>query len=171
MIEGWGIAVDAVVADFIAGAAERLTVEGSRDADVVLVEGQGSINHPGYSGVTLGLMHGSCPDAMILCHQSSRQFIGDYREAAWLRIPPLTEYVRLYESIGATVHPTRVIGISLNTYDLSDLEARRACDRAEQETGLPATDPVRFDSGPLVNAIAQERERYLQTRKARQATP
>ena len=71
MIEGWGIAVDAVVADFIAGAAERLVLEGAKDADVVLVEGQGSINHPGYSGVTLGLMHGSCPDALILCHQST----------------------------------------------------------------------------------------------------
>jgi uncharacterized NAD-dependent epimerase/dehydratase family protein len=68
------------------------------------------------------------------------------------------------------VHPTRVIGISLNTYDLSDVEARRACDRAEQETGLPATDPVRFDSAPLVNAIADERERYLGTRQTRQAT-
>ena len=55
----------------------------------MLVEGQGSINHPGYSAVTLGLMHGSCPDAMILCHQSTREYIGDYREAAWLRIPPL----------------------------------------------------------------------------------
>jgi uncharacterized NAD-dependent epimerase/dehydratase family protein len=166
MIEGWGIAVDAVVADFIAGAAEWLTVEGSKNADVVLVEGQGSINHPGYSGVTLGLLHGSCPDALILCHQSSRQYIGDYREAAWLQIPPLTEYVRLYESTGAAVHPTRVIGISLNTYDMSDVEARRACDQAQRETGLPSTDPVRFDPGPLVNAIAEERERYLRKRKA-----
>jgi uncharacterized NAD-dependent epimerase/dehydratase family protein len=167
MIEGWGIAVDAVVADFVAGAAEWLTVEGSRNADVVLVEGQGSINHPGYSGVTVGLMHGSCPDAMILCHQTSRQYIGDYREAAWLRIPPLSHYVTLYESVGAAVHPTRVIGISLNTFDLSDVEARRACERAQQETGLPATDPVRFDAAPLVNAIADERTRYLRTRKAR----
>jgi uncharacterized NAD-dependent epimerase/dehydratase family protein len=166
MIEGWGIAVDAVVADFIAGAAEWLTLEGSGNADVVMVEGQGSINHPGYSGVTLGLLHGSCPDALILCHQSTRQYIGDYREAAWLRIPPLTEYVRLYESIAAAVHPTRVIGISLNTYDLSDVEARRACDQAQRETGLPTTDPVRFDPGPLVSAIADARSRYLQKRKA-----
>jgi uncharacterized NAD-dependent epimerase/dehydratase family protein len=166
MIEGWGIAVDAVVADFIAGAAEWLTLEGSKDADVVLVEGQGSINHPGYSGVTLGLLHGSCPDALILCHQSSRQYIGDYREAAWLRIPPLSEYVRLYESVAAAVHPTRVIGISLNTYDMSDVEARRACEQAQRETGLPATDPVRFDPGPLVNAIADERSRYMGRRKA-----
>jgi uncharacterized NAD-dependent epimerase/dehydratase family protein len=166
MIEGWGIAVDAVVADFIAGAAERLVLEGSKNADVVLVEGQGSINHPGYSGVTLGLLHGSCPDALILCHQSSRQFIGDYREAAWLRIPPLTKYIRLYESIASSVHPTRVIGISLNTYDLSDVEAKRACDQAERDTGLPATDPVRFDPTPLVNAVADERNRYLQARRA-----
>ena len=166
MIEGWGIAVDAVVADFIAGAAEWLTVEGAKNADVVLVEGQGSINHPGYSGVTLGLLHGSCPDALILCHQATRQYIGDYREAAWLRIPPLGEYVRLYETIGAAVHPTRVIGVSLNTYDLSDVEARRACDQAQRETGLPATDPVRFDPAPLVNAIADERERYVVRRQA-----
>src|SRR6185369_717058 len=143
MIEGWGIAVDAVVADFIAGAAERLVLEGAKDADVVLVEGQGSINHPGYSGVTLGLLHGSCPDALILCHQCTREYIGDYREAAWLRIPPLTEYIRLYETIGSAVHPTKVIGISLNTYDMSDGDARRACETAARDTGLPATDPVR----------------------------
>ena len=105
MIEGWGIAVDAVVADFIAGAAERLVLQGAKDADVVLVEGQGSINHPGYSAVTLGLLHGSCPDGMILCHQTTRQYIGDYRPAAWLRIPPLSEYIRLYETIGSAVHP------------------------------------------------------------------
>ena len=71
MIEGWGIAVDAVIADFVAGAAERLVLQGSEGADVVLVEGQGSINHPGYSAVTLGLLHGSCPDGLILCHQST----------------------------------------------------------------------------------------------------
>jgi uncharacterized NAD-dependent epimerase/dehydratase family protein len=157
MIEGWGIAVDAVVADFIAGAAERLVLEGSRDAEVVLVEGQGSINHPGYSGVTLGLLHGSCPDALILCHQSSREYIGDYRQAAWLRIPPLSEYIRLYESMGSAVHPTKVIAISLNTYDLTDAEARKACEEATRETGLPATDPVRFDPTPLIDAVAATR--------------
>jgi uncharacterized NAD-dependent epimerase/dehydratase family protein len=157
MIEGWGIAVDAVVADFIAGAAERLVLQGSRDADIVLVEGQGSINHPGYSGVTLGLLHGSCPDALILCHQSSREYIGDYRQAAWLRIPPLSEYVRLYETMGSTVHPTKVIAISLNTYDLTDAQARKACEAAARDTGLPATDPVRFDSAPLIEAVAAAR--------------
>jgi uncharacterized NAD-dependent epimerase/dehydratase family protein len=164
MIEGWGIAVDAVVSDFVAGAAERLVLEGAKDADIVLVEGQGSINHPGYSAVTLGLLHGSCPDAMILCHQSTREYLGDYREAAWLRIPPLSEYVRLYETIGSAVHPTKVIGISLNTYDMTDDAARRACDAASRETGLPATDPVRFDPKLLVDAIRQGRQRYLASR-------
>ena len=165
MIEGWGIAVDAVVADFIAGAAERLVLQASHDADVILVEGQGSINHPGYSAVTLGLLHGSCPDGMILCHQSTRQYIGDYREAAWLRIPPLPEYVRWYETIGSTVHPTRVIGISLNTYDMKEDAARRACEEASQATGLPATDPVRFGPAPLLEAVRQGRESYLASRK------
>jgi uncharacterized NAD-dependent epimerase/dehydratase family protein len=72
----------------------------------------------------------------------------------------------MYESMAAAVHPTRVVGISLNTYDLSDLEARRACERAEKETGLPATDPVRFDPAPLVNAVAEERARYLKEHRA-----
>ena len=169
MIEGWGIAVDAVVSDFVAGAAERLVLQGAEDADVVLVEGQGSINHPGYSAVTLGLLHGSCPDALILCHQSSREYIGDYREAAWLRIPPLTEYVRLYESIASAVHPTRVIGISLNTYDMTDEAARRACEAATRETGLPATDPVRFDPKPLLDAVQRGRQAYLTSRRGLEA--
>ncbi len=161
MLEGWGIAVDAVIADFIAGAAERITLEGAVDADVVLVEGQGSINHPGYSGVTLGLLHGSCPDGLLLCHQASREYIGDYREEAWLRIPPLADYVRIYEAIGSMVHPTRVLGICLNTVDLSEAEARRACEAAARETGLAATDPVRFDPSPLVDAVLRGREAKL----------
>lgn len=158
MIEGWGTAVDAVVADFIAGAAEQLVLRGAEDADVVLVEGQGSINHPGYSGVTLGLLHGACPDAMILCHQPTREYLGDYREASWVRIPPLSEYVRLYETVGSVLHPTRVIGIALNTFDLDDAMAREACAAATRDTGLPATDPVRFDPTALVDAIIAARD-------------
>jgi uncharacterized NAD-dependent epimerase/dehydratase family protein len=167
MLEGWGIAVDAVVADFIAGAAERITLEGAADADVVLVEGQGSINHPGYSGVTLGLLHGCCPDGLILCHQASRRYIGDYREEAWLRIPPLSEYVRVYETVGSMVHPTRVLGVCLNTYDLPEADARRACAEASRDTGLPATDPVRFDPDPLIEAVLQARAAKLARRAGR----
>ncbi|HLG06120.1 MAG TPA: DUF1611 domain-containing protein [Gemmatimonadales bacterium] len=166
-IEGWGTAVDAVVADFIAGAAEELVLKAAPDSDVLLVEGQGSINHPGYSGVTLGLLHGSCPDALVLCHQASREFIGEYRGSPWLRVPPLPDYVSMYELIGSAVHPTRVIGISMNTYDLTDAEARDACDRAAAATGLACTDPVRFDPAPLVTAI----ERAFEVKRGRRVSP
>jgi uncharacterized NAD-dependent epimerase/dehydratase family protein len=156
-IEGWGIAVDAVVADFIAGAAETLVLEAAKDADIVLVEGQGSLIHPGYSGVTLGLLHGSCPDALILCHQASRDYIGDYHgREPWVKIPPLRELVEIYERAAAPVHPTKVIGICLNTFDLTEARARDAVRQAQDETGLPATDPVRFGSGPLADAIIRE---------------
>ncbi|HEY7682574.1 MAG TPA: DUF1611 domain-containing protein [Gemmatimonadales bacterium] len=167
LIEGWGIAIDAVVADFIAGAAECLVLEGSREADIVLVEGQGSLNHPGYSGVTCGLLHGACPDGLILCHQATREFIGDYREASWLRIPPLADYISLYETVASFVHPTRTIAISLNTYDLGEAEARAACVAAGRETGLPCTDPVRFDPAPIVEAVVRAREEYLVARASR----
>jgi uncharacterized NAD-dependent epimerase/dehydratase family protein len=155
-IEGWGIAVDAVVADFIAGAAEQLVLQGAPGNDIVLVEGQGSLIHPGYSGVTLGLLHGSCPDALILCHQATRDYIGDYHgREPWVPIPPYRELIEIYERAAAPVHPTKVIGICLNTYDLDDAAAKMAIARAHAETGLPATDPVRFDSGPLVDAIVK----------------
>ncbi|OLC47095.1 MAG: hypothetical protein AUH68_01660 [Gemmatimonadetes bacterium 13_1_40CM_4_69_5] len=153
-IEGWGIAVDAVVADFIAGAAERLVLQGAEDHDIVLVEGQGSLIHPGYSGVTLGLLHGSCPDALILCHQATREYIGDYHgREPWVKIPPYRELIDIYERAMAPVRPTRTIGVCLNTYDMSDRDARGAIARAAEETGLPATDPVRYDPEPLVAAV------------------
>jgi uncharacterized NAD-dependent epimerase/dehydratase family protein len=151
LVEGWGIAVDAVVADFIAGAAEHLVLEAARDAELVLVEGQGSIIHPGYSGVTYGLMHGSLPHAMVMCTQPSRTTI---RNNPWLPIPPLAELVRLHETVVAPLRPAPVIAIALNTFDLSDEEARAAIARATEETGLPATDPVRYDPAPIVEAIA-----------------
>ena len=153
-IEGWGIAVDAVVADFIAGAAEQITIQGAKDHDIVLVEGQGSLIHPGYSGVTLGLLHGSCPDALILCHQVTRTHIGDYHgREPWVPIPSYNELIEIYESAAEPVHPTQVIGICLNTYDMEEAAAREACERAAEETGLPATDPVRFESDALVEAV------------------
>ena len=156
-IEGWGIAVDAVVADFVAGAAERLVLQGAEDADILLVEGQGSLIHPGYSGVTLGLLHGTCPDALVLCHQVTRDHIGDYHgREPWVLIPPLSEMIEIYESAAAPIRPTRVIGIALNTFDLDDDLARAAVRRATQETGLPATDPVRFGVEPLAEAILRE---------------
>lgn len=152
LVEGRGIAVDAVIADFISGAAERLTIEAAKDADIVLVEGQGSLLHPAYSGVTLGLIHGSLPHAMVLCAQPSRETI---HRNPWVRIPPLHDMIRLHEMVTEHLRPSPVIAVALNTFDLSDHEAREAVVRIAGETGLPTTDPVRFDPAPLAEAISQ----------------
>jgi uncharacterized NAD-dependent epimerase/dehydratase family protein len=160
LIEGWGTAVDAVVADFIAGAAEKLVLDAARGADIVLVEGQGSIIHPGYSGVTVGLLHGSLPNAMVMCAQPSRQHIGNN---PWIKIPPLAEMIRMHEMLLAHLRPAPVIAVSLNTYDLSLRAARTAIDRARRQTGLPVTDPVRFDAEPLVEAIDAFHQRRVRS--------
>ncbi|HEU6453309.1 MAG TPA: DUF1611 domain-containing protein [Gemmatimonadaceae bacterium] len=150
LVEGWGIAVDAVIADFISGAAERLVLQAARTADIVLVEGQGSIIHPSYSGVTYGLLHGSLPHAMVLCHQPSRKAIN---KQEWVKIPPLSELVEMYEYVARPLRPSKVIAIALNTFDLADEQARAAIAAAEAETGLPATDVVRYDPSPVADAI------------------
>lgn len=149
MIAGDGICVDAVVADFIAGAAERLVVDNADHCEWLVIEGQGSIIHPGYSGVTLGLLHGSMPDALILCHQARLKNVKRYQQP----IPPLRELISLYEHIAHPVKPTRVVGISLNCFHLSDAEAQEEIRRTEEDTGLPATDVVKFGAGKLVEAI------------------
>jgi uncharacterized NAD-dependent epimerase/dehydratase family protein len=165
LVEGWGTAVDAVVADFIAGAAEDLVLRAARDADIVLVEGQGSIIHPGYSGVTYGLIHGSLPHGMPLCAQPTRKGI---THNEWVQFPPLRELVAMHEMIMRPLRPSRVIGLPLVTYDLDDATARKEIARVQAETALPATDPVRYDPAPLVDAILQlheERKRKTQNAK------
>jgi uncharacterized NAD-dependent epimerase/dehydratase family protein len=150
-IAGWGISVDAVVSDFIAGAAEQLVLEGvRRGGEVLFVEGQGSLLNPLYSGVTLGLMHGSAPHAYVLCHKPDQRFV---EEDERFPIPPLRELVELHERISLIARPARVVAVALNTRDLDDAAARRAVAAATDETGLPATDPVRFGAGRLVDAI------------------
>jgi uncharacterized NAD-dependent epimerase/dehydratase family protein len=151
-IAGWGISVDAVVADFIAGAAERLVLEGvDRGGELLLVEGQGSLLHPAYSGVTLGLIHGSAPHGLVLCHLAGATSVdGDER----FPIPPLAELVDLHARVALLARPAAVQAIALNTGLLDDETARRAIDEAEAETGLPADDPVRFGASKLVDAIA-----------------
>jgi uncharacterized NAD-dependent epimerase/dehydratase family protein len=150
-IAGWGISVDAVVADFIAGATEQLVLEGvNRGGRVLFVEGQGSLLHPAYSGVTMGLMHGAAPHAYVLCHKAGERFVdGDER----FPIPPLSELVELHERLSLLARPATVRAVALNTRDLDEGEARRAVADAEAETGLPASDPVRFGAGVLVDAL------------------
>ena len=156
-IAGWGIAVDEVVSDFVAGASERLVLEGRERAGpgaVLWIEGQGSISHPAYSGVTLGLLHGSAPHTMILVHEPGRTHL-DMPDGP--PIPPLTKLIEDYERMAAYVRPARVVAISLKTNRLGDAEAREAIAAAQDETGLPADDPVRHGAGHLLEAVLAHR--------------
>jgi D-glutamate N-acetyltransferase len=151
-IAGWGIAVDAVVSDFLAGAAERLVVEGARRGGKLLfVEGQGSLVHPLYSGVTLGLVHGSAPHAFVLCHAAGTTEI---EGCPGHPIPPLRDLVELHERISLPARKARVVCVAVNTSTIaSDDDARTAIAEIAEETGLPADDPVRFGAQGLLDAL------------------
>jgi D-glutamate N-acetyltransferase len=153
-IAGWGIAVDAVVSDFLAGAAEWLVVEGARrGGKLLLVEGQGSLVHPLYSGVTLGLVHGSAPHAFILCHAAGTTEI---EGCPGHPIPPLRDLVELHERISLPARKAKVVCIAVNTAAIpSDDDARRAIAEIAEETGLPADDPVRFGARHLLDALLE----------------
>jgi uncharacterized NAD-dependent epimerase/dehydratase family protein len=149
IIAGWGVCVDAVVSDFVAGAAEQLVLRGAEgDPDLILVEGQGSLGHPAYSGVTLGLLHGSCPDALILCADASREAI-----LAGVPRPKPEHIIPLYESVAALVKPAPVVAVSLNTKGLDDERAAMFVEGVSAATGLPAADPVRDSAVPILNAV------------------
>src|SRR6478735_3696285 len=151
-IAGWGIAVDAVVSDFLAGAAEQLVVEGSRrGGELLFVEGQGSLSHPAYSGVTLGLVHGSAPHAFVLCHRAGTTEI---EGCPGHSIPPLADLVELHERISLPARKAKVACVAVNTADLADdADARAAIAEVAASTELPADDPVRFGSQHLLDAL------------------
>jgi uncharacterized NAD-dependent epimerase/dehydratase family protein len=151
-IAGWGIAVDAVVSDFLAGAAEWLVVEGARRGGKLLfVEGQGSLVHPLYSGVTLGLVHGSAPHVFVLCHAAGATEI---EGSPGHPIPPLGDLIELHERISLPARKAKVACIAVNTAAIaSDDEARSAIEAVAKETGLPADDPVRFGAQHLLDAL------------------
>jgi len=150
-IAGWGISVDAVVSDFLAGAAEQLVVEGhERGGELLWVEGQGSLSHPAYSGVTLGLIHGSAPHLFVLCHKARTTEIEGFPGHPLL---PLPELVRLHEAVSLPARKAKVAAVALNTGALDDDEARAAIAQAEDDAGLVADDPVRFGPGRLLDAV------------------
>jgi len=150
-IAGWGISVDAVVSDFLAGAAERLVVEGhERGGELLWVEGQGALTHPAYSGVTLGLIHGSAPHAFVLCHKAGTTEVEGFPGHPLL---PLAELVALHEAISLPARKAKVAAIALNTHRLDDDAARTVIAEAEAETGLVADDPVRYGAGRLLDAV------------------
>ena len=153
-IAGWGIAVDAVVSDFLAGAAERLVVEGhERGGELLFVEGQGSLVHPAYAGVTLGLIHGSAPHVFVLCHKAGSTEIEGYPGHP---LATLRELIELHERIALPLRPARVACLALNTAHLDEDAARAAIAEAADETGLPVDDPVRFGAGPLLDAVVSD---------------
>lgn len=148
VIAGWGVCVDAVVSDFIAGAAEQLVLEAAKtEPDLILVEGQGSLGHPAYSGVTLGLLHGSCADCLILCADASNEDI-----MAGVPRPDVARVSRLYEEVAALVKPASAVAVSVNTRGLDESEARAFLTRISDETGLPAADPIRHSAAPILEA-------------------
>lgn len=149
MISGAGIPADRFISDFLPGAVEAMTLDFAERYDWVFVEGQGALGHPAYSAVTLGLLHGAAPDLLILCHQAGRTHIRGYDAP----IPPLSQVCAMYETAAAWLKPAPVVAIAVNAFGLSDAEARAAVDAAVGETGLPATDPVRFGAGPLLDAL------------------
>ena len=166
-IEGWGTPVDAAVSDFTAGAVEGMIVEKGADHDLLVVEGQGSIIHPAYSAVTCGILHGAMADSLVLCHAAGRERVHGYE--AW-ELPPIPTYRSLYENLAAPVHESEVVAGALNTSHVgddtgaddgdggdggggSDEAARRAVEEYEEALGAPASDPVRFDAEPILEAI------------------
>jgi len=157
MISGSGLPVDRIISDFVAGMMEQMVLEFTGKHDWVFVEGQGALNHPGYSPVTLGLIHGSMPDAMIFSHKFGTTMIEGYDNCYF---PPLKRMIQLNEDTVSWVrpeHPCKVAGIALVTFGLSDDEARAAIRQVEEETGLPATDTLRFGAGKLLDALLEER--------------
>jgi len=150
LIAGGGIPIDAVVSDFVSGAAEVLSPDNQPDHwDVI--EGQGSLFHPGYAAVTLGLIHGSQPDAMVLCHEAGRQEIDEY---PGFPIPPLADCLEAYvESARLTNPDSRFVGVSLNTVGLDGTVRERVLAEAAEAIGLPTFDPMLDELAPVVAAI------------------
>jgi uncharacterized NAD-dependent epimerase/dehydratase family protein len=155
MIEGWGVAIDRVVADFVQGTAEWLVEEGERRGNWVFVEGQGSLDHPAYSSVTLGLIHGTTPHAMVLVHKpgiADHDF--DHLPERTFPMAELTGFIRIHEEVAALVAPSRVVAVALNTSLIpSEDDARRLIEATAAETGLPVADPVRFGGDALWHEI------------------
>ncbi|MDQ3957970.1 MAG: DUF1611 domain-containing protein [Actinomycetota bacterium] len=151
LIAGRGIAVDRVISDFVSGAAEQLVVDADPRSEVLLVEGQGGLWHPAYSGVTLGLLHGTAPEVLVLVHQAGRTAI---EEPPFTVLPRLADMVTAYEEIASVVRPCKVACVAVNCHGLSDADARAAVDEVSAETGLPAGDVVRGDAPMLWEAVA-----------------
>jgi uncharacterized NAD-dependent epimerase/dehydratase family protein len=157
MIEGWGVAVDRVISDFAQGSVEWLVEQGEALGDWVIVEGQGSLDHPAYSSVTLALIHGATPQAMVMVHKPGlAEHDFDHLPEASFPIASLPAFIDLHERVAALVAPSSIVAVALNTslYP-DDAEARAIIAAIAAETGLPTDDPVRFGADRLWPAIRE----------------
>jgi uncharacterized NAD-dependent epimerase/dehydratase family protein len=143
--------VDRLISDFAQGTVEWMVEEGERRGDWVIVEGQGSLDHPAYSSVTLALIHGATPQAMVLVHKAGQtEHDFDHLPDVAFPIAELRPFIDLHERVAGLVAPSKVVAIALNTWSIPDeAAARAAISRVRAETGLPVDDPVRFGPGPL----------------------
>ena len=153
MIEGWGASVDRVISDFVQGTVEWLVEQAEQMGDWIFVEGQGSLDHPAYSSVTLGLIHGATPQGMVLVHEPGRTSHHGWEGRPGDELEPLVPFIRLHEQIAGLVAPSRVVAIALNTTRMPEAEARKEIARVAAETGLPTDDPVRFGAERLMDGI------------------
>jgi uncharacterized NAD-dependent epimerase/dehydratase family protein len=155
MIDGWGVAVDRVISDFVQGTVEWMLEDGESRGDWLIVEGQGSLDHPAYSSVTLGLIHGATPHAMVMVHKPGLvEHDFDHRSDASYPIAKLPEFIRLHETVAGLVAPSKVVAIALNTMLYpDDDDARAVIAEIAAETRLPTDDPVRFGGGRLWPAV------------------
>ncbi|GAC1662435.1 MAG: DUF1611 domain-containing protein [Ktedonobacteraceae bacterium] len=154
LIAGDGLPVDRLISDFVAGLVEEMVLRYTNEHDWVFVEGQGALNHPGYSPVTLGLVHGSMPDAMIFCHKAGQTAIEGYANCLF---PTLNRLIEINEEAVSWLRPDRsskVVGLSIITNHFSEQAALEAIRQVENETGLPATDPFRYGAGKLLDALS-----------------
>jgi uncharacterized NAD-dependent epimerase/dehydratase family protein len=150
LITGGGVPLDAVIADFMAGSVEYLTPDNEPD-HWDHIEGQGSLYHASFSGVTLALIHGGQPDAMVMCHEPTRSHMRGLPDYA---LPSLEQLRDTALPLAQIVNPAcRITGVSINTKALDDKAARRLIDDTAAALNLPATDPYRFGAGPLVDAL------------------
>ncbi|MGK7932726.1 MAG: DUF1611 domain-containing protein [Microcystaceae cyanobacterium] len=155
MISGVGIPLDAIRVDFAAGAVEDLVLRYGKDYEMVWIEGQGSLLHPG-STATLPLIRGSQPTDLILVHRAGQRHIHGLSEFI---IPPLTDVINLYETVakvGNTLGDVKVKGIALNTFHLDENEAQAAIEAVISDTGLPCTDVVRYGANKLLAEVRQK---------------
>ena len=149
MVEGDGCPIDCVVADFVAGAAEKMVLK-HQHHDFLVVEGQGSLVHPSYSGVTLGLLHGCAPHALVLVYEVGRTKVTGVEHVL---IPPLAEIKRMNEVMSNANHRCEVIGIAINSRKLAADEAEAERKRVRDEFGLPVCDVIRHGPDELVDAV------------------